>query len=1287
MEFEDGTVNRPPWEGTSSTRILSDLDSLTLFAAPDDPLPPDAPTTTQAHYPLKAEVLHTELSRPPPQAPGIPVAPPPPEVNVESEVMPGWPKWLVEELENKHKEANRGGLGIDEENGGITGSAYYRDGDDRMSEDRESFDAPGTGNPVGSCASARLAKFPLICALCFLILFLIPIIVGLFGLPFIGINKLDLKVETTFDAFLQTDVPAAVALQSFNLAMADRPGTGRRLQAAAAAGKPYSAVKDLALYYVIVDSTEFEGGVLTANRISAVARFEQKLKSLPKWKDLCSRVQVGSNMLCDPGLSMGNYARATWGRVTEDDLKPNALRFDGRGRNALNGPTASFWADSFRLSPIFLPSGTKVLPGGTVGTLTQPMKTWQVPVVQSLRSVFRFKIYCCDQDSSTTAQRRAFNDRINDEWTSFIRNDLYPLVSAWNDHGLRVYLDGSNVEMTEVKLALWGDIWLAIGSMVFVHVYLLFHTRSFLLSLIGPLLAALALPLSFVVCGLIFGTTTVSFASALALFLTVGFGADVILVYTDFWRASVRRRAKEADRLAWTYRHAGGASFATTATTALSFFANLASAIRALRQFAFLMGLCVVFAWILISLIYTPLCIWNERLHKKCFKGRAERLATEAAMNSRILTRTVATLHKARFWVVFLSIGAFACFIGFSLPNMAIGTSLPQIFPEDHNRARVEKAAKAFDSVGSSFPADFAAPPLQRTVCDQTSPPLVDTLAAPLPPSQPACHMSWCIASQSTMGGTAEGQCSCWRKHADTCVPDSRQWVRGVTRIVGAGTLTGAQIQQVTGDRLMWDGRLPGVLRTPVLTSSSGLGPLVMQDWLTGDVELMPYVEATGRYRLQNRDGKCSDFQDICFCTNSSYVCDFPGWTQIDGFALGKTARRAQEAPVVPYAADLEDNMVLARRTAMVPATVPESQQTKVRVGFGMWIRDNSPLIGDQTAANSWGYVDTFIPSDPWTQRTMFKFCDELPVALVVARKWCWVEDFRSWLINDRASRFPTRDFEFHTLALTFADTSFPFYGTSGRKYIWVEESKIKAFYFTFMIDVPSSTRGAAALEHMGNWDTYMNHFTEVALSEGKGPLGMFHVSSLWAEAQAESELVRSTMVTITIVLVLAFMGMLTFTRSLVLSAYVVLATLQVMAGLVFFITVIMQWKIGLIEVIAIIYFVGYAVTYPLHVAHKYADSEALQVTPPADMGENDKKRYQRTKWAIKAIGGAALGSAMTTAGASLFLVFCTLNVFGKLGAMCLAVTVLSILTALLPLPALLLIVGPPRPGMCDHGR
>jgi len=171
------------------------------------------------------------------------------------------------------------------------------------------------------------------------------------------------------------------------------------------------------------------------------------------------------------------------------------------------------------------------------------------------------------------------------------------------------------------------------------------------------------------------------------------------------------------------------------------------------------------------------------------------------------------------------------------------------------------------------------------------------------------------------------------------------------------------------------------------------------------------------------------------------------------------------------------------------------------------------------------------------------------------------------------------------------------------------------------------------------------------------------------------------------IVVLLAFLGVGVFTRSCVLSLLVVVTTVSTVIWLFWFIVGLMMWKIGPIEVIALIIFIGYAVTYSLHIAHRYGCRNALEMETIAGDGLLDKQvvRQERLRFAFKTIGCSMLGSASTTVGCSVFLLFCTLTLFQKLGAVVLAVTLISIILSLFLLPAALLLIGPPNPGQCGR--
>lgn len=289
------------------------------------------------------------------------------------------------------------------------------------------------------------------------------------------------------------------------------------------------------------------------------------------------------------------------------------------------------------------------------------------------------------------------------------------------------------------------------------------------------------------------------------------------------------------------------------------------------------------------------------------------------------------------------------------------------------------------------------------------------------------------------------------------------------------------------------------------------------------------------------------------------------------------------------------------------------------------------------------------------------------------------MEDFKKFMTS-KDKRFPCRASEFDSMALDFMSNSgFP---TRGTRYVWLVNGAIRALYVSARIDVSGNADVASALQYKELWDRHLEQYNAAAFKNAKGA---FHASPLWVKAESQGELITSTVSTLVILFVLAFLAMGVFTLSIALAFFVVAATTSVICTLFFFIIVVNGWDVGLIEVVALIYFIGYAMNYSLHIAYKYSSSEALVFEPPVDIGdENAGARLRRTTFAVVSIGGAVLGSAITTGGASFFLVFCKLTIFSKLGGMCLTVTVASVLIALGPVPAALMMFAPADPGCCE---
>lgn len=222
--------------------------------------------------------------------------------------------------------------------------------------------------------------------------------------------------------------------------------------------------------------------------------------------------------------------------------------------------------------------------------------------------------------------------------------------------------------------------------------------------------------------------------------------------------------------------------------------------------------------------------------------------------------------------------------------------------------------------------------------------------------------------------------------------------------------------------------------------------------------------------------------------------------------------------------------------------------------------------------------------------------------------------------------------------------------------------------------------------------------------------------------SQAEQLIVGSTMVSLFISFGCVMFGVTLFTKSIHVALLVNLLVLCVILCLVFFMVVVMDWPIGPIEVLSVIVFVGFAVDYCLHISHKYImchigdvkeeisededarDKSKFMVQPSGrsrvSMVACDKavatskkplpkkevhllkknkgaERFERTRYALQRMGAAVVGSGLTTLGSAAFLIPCMMLIFSKIGYVVVGVSLYAMCHALLPLPAVLMTMGP----------
>jgi len=371
-----------------------------------------------------------------------------------------------------------------------------------------------------------------------------------------------------------------------------------------------------------------------------------------------------------------------------------------------------------------------------------------------------------------------------------------------------------------------------------------------------------------------------------------------------------------------------------------------------------------------------------------------------------------------------------------------------------------------------------------------------------------------------------------------------------------------------------------------------------------------------------------------------------------------------------------------ARILSFTPVVAAHLRLTIV-VAFGILAPTSTPLVG--ALETQWSYDPKFQPQNPWAQRAMLAMCSDMPDSLRVTSSDCWIVNFRDYLSRS-GDRFPSRDFDAKLInyhSYSAIDT---------QEHIWFVDRQMKACHLAFKSDVDKNSGASPMLDFKAYWDAFVDQRNAAASVTASRA---FHTSSSWVQAEAEAAIVDSMEVTIILSAACSALGVFLFTGDICLMFLVIALVLGIMSGLAAFMVVLMGWTVGPIEVIALVVFVGYAVTYSLHIAHDYSrvgedhlDLLAGQEHLAAKLGKSVEDcalleggramRVARARVALLRLGHATLSSATSTIGSGFFLLFCTLNVFVKLGAVLMAVTTISIAVALLALPAVLMLLGPP---------
>lgn len=1218
-------------------------------------------------------------------------------------------------------------------------------------------------------------------------------LLAVFGLIGLGVTSAPIVLNTDFDSFMDSDSAASLNFNSIVQAINDAraAAAGRRLMEVEQPEGDLHSLEELGL--VLEDGTpagrrlqsglklyrtfsfqltyarEDGGNLMSEATLRYMRNIEVLVKSFSDYQALCAEAEARYKNHCDPGISLLNMVFP----FQAPDGQDTRLYLNGTG-NAVplavavalakeEGLTNFVWPESLANSEVRIvgvracgdlvrtcqkwKDQGQCLPGAThqaymedfckatCGICDKAVPEAEITdagpeAVTVMRSYFTLQAYCC---TAGQGGQRAKVQALDSSWKRFV-GELVSIIAAKNDFGgVRIFYSGYGIETYESLAAVASDAKFAVMSYAFVMIYATLHTRSPFLALVGLFLVMLSIPATLAVFVLVSGSGEFSLMMCLSVFIVIGVGSDMLFVYTDFYKQSLLFSREPVDRLKFTYMQAASSTAATTFTTAMSFFANLASVLRPLREFGFFMGVCVTLAWLIVFLAYPSTLVIGERLHTCCRRCILAETSTSSTSSSRKSVAQQAkrksmvmladaldpskkgvgaaqaggclgdlmpkAIERFKYPLVLLFLGITGLQAYLAVSNMEQATGIPQTFPDWHN----QEAGKKYEDLFEPFE--------WRTIDRNTYPEYFLKCSKLFR----ACPFHRCETHGDRVGNLSS--CECF-SHDSTAVPSADCTNYQVqTRVVGRDGLETQHFLSSDLEEHLQKLFPGGTLQVSARASASVLETL---HWDTGqeDLKVMLQVPDVVVINANAANAATCLMQEICYCgvqpCESSDRGASLGHVRLDGASQALSARR------------------LAVTTTSEPLLPPEVQ-ADVLVVFGMVVTGTNPLLG-VSKDEPYGFSSDFRLEDPWAQRRSLDLCVNPPEELKIISLNCWLVGFRScWIAqNEEWPVRPNKDF--HAQAYSYAQRmkTGSFQTTD---FLWFDDNrKLIAMYVQAYTNVNRLGGSAVGLDAMKKWDRFLAEFNSQAEASIKGA---WHASRLWSMSEAEKVILDSTLITLCISLGCVFLGVLVFTRSTHLAIIVMTIVMTIVIGLLFFMVIIMKWSIGAIEVLSLIVFVGFAVDYCLHLSHKYhschiTDVEEIDEVEEEEVPENETmaqrigrksmsmagavakpggtkrvsmkisdapaakatteknkkvlsknrsaERFERSKYALERIGGSIVGSALTTIGSACFLLPCTMHVFFKLGAVVCGVTIYAVIFSLIPLPAVLMCFGP-----CGH--
>merc|ERR1711871_1894532 len=229
------------------------------------------------------------------------------------------------------------------------------------------------------------------------------------------------------------------------------------------------------------------------------------------------------------------------------------------------------------------------------------------PISSSTRSYMMLGVWFpkSDYPSGTKEEREAFMTEWEDkQWEKMEEFGIVKLKGLVDRHNadesklVRVAWFGPSAVTLEILQGILGSVQIVMVAMVLVLMYIIYHTNSIFLGVLGQAHVIISFPVTWFFYRVVFQFHYMGMPNFISMFVIIGIGADDIFVFIDAWKqarlegAGVNKNLET--RMAWAWKRASSAMLITSLTDACAFFANVFSSVVVVRIFGVFMGTLVM---------------------------------------------------------------------------------------------------------------------------------------------------------------------------------------------------------------------------------------------------------------------------------------------------------------------------------------------------------------------------------------------------------------------------------------------------------------------------------------------------------------------------------------------------------------------------------------------------------------------------------------------------------------------------------------------------------------------